>query len=241
MVHFGVYEFDRLAGELRKQGMRIRLEGQPLTILKMLLEHPGEVVSREELQKKLWPADTFVDFEHSLNVAVKRLRTALNDSADEPRYIETLARRGYRFVAPVNGFVAERESEKAVPVPVESQPPTPVSSRVLRLWVFAAAAVCFVGIALWGWRQSRNGPVTPAVPAVRSLAVLPLENLSGDPSQEYFADGMTEEIIGRLAPRRCISKIPARLCRKSRRLSEWMPWWKGLSSARAVASAFTSS
>ncbi|HKW33380.1 MAG TPA: tetratricopeptide repeat protein [Candidatus Acidoferrum sp.] len=199
MVHFGVYEFDRLAGELRKQGMRIRLEGQPLTILKMLLEHPGEVVSREELQKKLWPADTFVDFEHSLNVAVKRLRTALNDSADEPRYIETLARRGYRFVAPVNGFVAERESEKAVPVPVESQPPTPVSSRVLRLWVFAAAAVCFVGIALWGWRQSRNRPVTPAVQTVRSLAVLPLENLSGDPSQEYFADGMTEEIIGRLS------------------------------------------
>ena len=86
--------------------MRIRLEGQPVAILKMLLDRPGELVTREELQKKLWVADTFVDFEHSLNAAVKRLRAALNDSADQPRYVETLARRGYRFVAPVNGSFA---------------------------------------------------------------------------------------------------------------------------------------
>lgn len=199
IVGFGAYEFNPESKELRKLGMRVRLEGQPLAVLQMLLERPGELVTREELQKKLWPADTFVDFEHSLNAAVKRLRERLNDSADQPRFIETLARRGYRFVAPVNGFVAERESEKPVPVPVESQLPTPVRSRVQRLWVFAAAAVCFVGIALWGWRQSRNRPVTPAIPAVSSLAVLPLENLSGDPSQQYFADGMTEELIGRLS------------------------------------------
>lgn len=199
LVSFGAYEFNPRSKELRKEGVRVRLEGQPLAILEILLDRPGELVTREELQKKLWPADTFVDFEHSLNAAVKRLRSGLNDSADQPRFIETLARRGYRFIAPVNGFVAERESEKAVPVPVESQPPAPVSSRVRRLWVFAAAAVCFVGIGLWGWRQSRNRPVTPAVPAVRSLAVLPLENLSGDPSQEYLADGMTEELIGRLS------------------------------------------
>src|SRR6266851_9264420 len=98
-----MYEFEPRTGELRKQGIRIRLEGQPLAILRMLLERPGGLVTREELQKELWPADTFVDFEHSLNAAVKRLRTALNDSADHPRYIETLARRGYRFIAPVNG------------------------------------------------------------------------------------------------------------------------------------------
>lgn len=199
VVNFGAYEFNPYTKELRKEGMRVRLEGQPLAVLQMLLDRPGELVTREELQKKLWPADTFVDFEHSLNAAVKRLRERLNDSADQPRFVETLARRGYRFVAPVNGSVAERESEKAVPVPVESQLPTPVRSRVRRLWVFAAAAVCFVGIALWGWRQSRNRPVTPAIPAVRSLAVLPLENLSGDPSQQYLADGMTEELIGRLS------------------------------------------
>ena len=211
IVGFGAYEFNPESKELRKLGMRVRLEGHPLAVLQMLLERPGELVTREELQKKLWPADTFVDFEHSLNAAVKRLRERLNDSADQPRFIETLARRGYRFVAPVNGFVAERESEKPVPVPVESQLPTPVRSRVQRLWVFAAAAVCFVGIALWGWRQSRNRPVTPAIPAVSSLAVLPLENLSGDPSQQYFADGMTEELIGRLSMihgLRVISRTP---------------------------------
>ena len=104
VVSFGAYEFSPYSGELRKEGMRVRLEGQPLAILQMLLDRPGELVTREELQKKLWPGDTFVDFEHSLNAAVKRLRAALNDSADQPRYIETLARRGYRFIAPVNDW-----------------------------------------------------------------------------------------------------------------------------------------
>lgn len=197
LINFGAYEFNLYTKELCKQGVRVRLEGQPLAILEILLDRQGELVPREELQKKLWPADTFVDFEHSLNAAVKRLRSALNDSADQPRFIETLPRRGYRFVAPVGSFVAERESEKAVSVPVESQPP--VSSRVRRLRVFAAAAVCLVAITVWGWLRLRNHPVITVKPAIRSLAVLPLENLSGDPSQEYLADGMTEEIIGRLS------------------------------------------
>src|SRR5437868_4607320 len=196
-MRFGAYDFEPYSGELRKDGMRVRLEGQPVAILRMLLERPGELVTREELQKKLWPADTFVDFEHSLNAAVKRLRAALNDSADRPRYIETLARRGYRFVAPVNGFVSEHESEMAVLVPGESPSRVRVAFRVRRLWVVAAATVCLVAIALWGWRQSRHRAPSLAVPAVRSLAVLPLENLSGDPSQQYLADGMTEELIGR--------------------------------------------
>src|SRR5205807_6167304 len=112
VVSFGVYEFNPYSGELRKQGMRVRMEGQPLAILQMLLERPGELVTREELQKKLWPANTFVDFEQSLNAAVKRLRAALSDSPDQPRYIETLSRRGYRFVAPVNGIGANRGSVK---------------------------------------------------------------------------------------------------------------------------------
>jgi TolB-like protein/DNA-binding winged helix-turn-helix (wHTH) protein/Tfp pilus assembly protein PilF len=198
VVSFGAYEFNPYSKELRKEGMRVRLEGQPLEILEILLNRQGELITREELQKKLWPADRFVDFEHSLNAAVKRLRAALNDSADQPRYIETLARRGYRFVAPVGGFVAGLESEKPVLVPGELARAL-VGVRGQVLWLLAATAVCVIGIAVWGWRQWRNRPVAPAVPAVRSLAVLPLENLSGDPSQEYFADGMTEELIGRLS------------------------------------------
>ncbi|MGH9629580.1 MAG: winged helix-turn-helix domain-containing protein, partial [Bryobacteraceae bacterium] len=102
VFRFGVFEFDSSTGELRKHGLRIKLQGQPIDVLVMLLEHHGDVVTREELQKRLWPADTFVDFEHSLNAAIKRLRAALGDSADAPRFVETLARKGYRFVAPLS-------------------------------------------------------------------------------------------------------------------------------------------
>ena len=192
VVNFGDYEFNPFSKELRKEGMRVRLEGQPLAILQMLLERPGELVGREELQKKLWPADTFVDFEHSLNAAVKRLRAALNDSAEHPRYIETFARRGYCFVAPVN----IPAPESATLVPSESSVRMPAGFRGLRLWLVAAMAVCAVSLA--AWRQWHR-PAAPSFPVIRSLAVLPLENLSGDPTQEYFADGMTEELIGRLA------------------------------------------
>jgi len=103
VIRFAVFEVDLRAGELRKQGLRIRLQGQPFQILGMLLEHPGEVVTREELRKRLWPADTFVDFEHGLNKAINRIREALGDKAESPRYVETVPRRGYRFVAPVGG------------------------------------------------------------------------------------------------------------------------------------------
>ena len=194
IVTFSAYEFNPGSRELRKEGMRIRLEGQPLAILEVLLERPGEVVTREELQKKLWPEDTFVDFEHSLNAAVKRLRAALNDSADQPRYIETLARRGYRFVAPVGGSVVDRESEETV-LPSASQ----ARDSRLWLWLVVLSGVFFLGLAGLGWRLWRNRPATHTLPPIRSLAVLPLQNLSGDPSQEYLADGMTEELIGRLA------------------------------------------
>src|SRR5580692_7504228 len=100
-IRFGVFELDVRSGELRKQGRKVRLEGQPVQILICLLETPGELVTREELHKRLWPADTYVNFEHGLNAAVKRLRRALNDSADNPRFVETLPRRGYRFLAPI--------------------------------------------------------------------------------------------------------------------------------------------
>ncbi len=100
-MRFGLFEVDLSAGELRKNGVRIRLQEQPFQVLALLLERPAEVVTREELRQKLWPADTFVDFDHSLNTAVNKLREALGDSASSPRYVETLARRGYRFLAPV--------------------------------------------------------------------------------------------------------------------------------------------
>ena len=101
LVRFGVFEADLRSGELRKNGAKIRLPGQPFEVLAVMLERPGEVVTREELQKKLWPDGTFVDFDHSLNNAINKIREALGDSAESPRFVETLARRGYRFIAPV--------------------------------------------------------------------------------------------------------------------------------------------
>src|SRR5580692_4103967 len=101
LIRFGVFEFDLRSGELRKQGRKIRLEGQPVQILIYLLENPGELITRDQLHRRLWPADTFLNFEHGLNAAIKRLRRALDDSADNPRFVETLPRRGYRFVAPI--------------------------------------------------------------------------------------------------------------------------------------------
>jgi TolB-like protein/DNA-binding winged helix-turn-helix (wHTH) protein/Tfp pilus assembly protein PilF len=198
VVRFGVYEFAPYTQELRKGGIRTRLEGQPLAILQMLLERPGGLVTREELQKRLWPTETFVDFEHSLNAAVKRLRAALNDSADRPRYVETLARRGYRFIAPINA--ADPEISAVAPVHTATPPVANPAAifRGRRLWLIAIA-VFALAVGGWGWWVWRNRPTTPAVQPVRSLAVLPLQNLSGDPSQEYLADGMTEELIGRLA------------------------------------------
>ncbi|HEX8799150.1 MAG TPA: winged helix-turn-helix domain-containing protein, partial [Terriglobales bacterium] len=198
VMTFGPYEFNPRLGELRKDAMRVRLEGQPLAILESLLDRPGELVTREELRKKLWPEDTFVDFEHSLNAAVKRLRAALNDSPDQPHYIETLARRGYRFIAPVNTAGSEigAVGSSITPnLPVTRVPPT---VRGRRFWLIAVA-VCGIAVLAWGWRQWRHRTAAPAAQAIRSLAVLPFDNLSGDPSQEYLGDGMTEELIGRLS------------------------------------------
>ena len=137
-IRFGVFEADIEAGELRRSGVKVRLQEQPFQVLAALLERPGQVITRAELQKKIWIADTFVNFDCGLNKAVNRLRHALGDSADTPKFIETLPRRGYRFAAPVEQGIS-------------------------------------------------------------SLAVLPLDNLSGDPKQEYWADGMTDELITHLA------------------------------------------
>jgi len=213
---FGAFEINLQSGELRKNGMRLRLSGQPFQVLAVLVERPGEMVTREELQSKLWPADTFVDFDHGLNNAVARIREVLDDSPDTPRYVETIPRRGYRFIADVSSSVAARGGQTSSPtgsgedagLPVVA-PPTPSGAEFARSRLslgknvkpFLAGGLCFavlltVALTISSWRKSRRGDA-PA--RIQSIAVLPLENLSGDPSQEYFADGMTDALITKLA------------------------------------------
>ncbi len=202
-LRFGVFELDPQAGELRKKGMKIRLQGQPVEILAMLLQRPGETITREELQKKLWPADTFVDFEQGLNNAMKRLRAALDDSAESPRFVETLPRHGYRFIGSLNGSrqipVAEAKSTSRLRLVRRA-------GSLGALAAIATAAV-LVGLNVRGWRDRllKSAPK----PQIQALAVLPLTNLSGDPEQEYFADGMTESLItelGKISSPRVISR-----------------------------------
>jgi TolB-like protein/DNA-binding winged helix-turn-helix (wHTH) protein/Flp pilus assembly protein TadD len=207
---------DLRAGELRKHGVRIRLQTQPFQILGMLLERPGEVVTREELRQALWPGDTFVDFDHGLNNAINRLRETLGDSAESPRFLETLPRRGYRFIAAV-ASIAPPSPQDSKPQAEDSSttPPVPASDKVAalpvesskaslraRLWIVAstgAAALLALLVSLntGGLRHRLLGAT--ATRRIQSIVVLPLENLTGDPSQEYFADGMTDELITQLA------------------------------------------
>src|ERR1017187_3533821 len=144
-ILFGDFEVDLASGELRRQGVRIKLQEQPFQALAALIERPGEVLTRRELQQRIWPGETTVDFDRGLNKAINRLREALGDDADEPLFIETLPQRGYRFLAKVE-----------------------------------------------------TAPI-PSPPRIESIAVLPLENLSSNPGDEYFSDGMTEELIGEIA------------------------------------------
>jgi TolB-like protein/DNA-binding winged helix-turn-helix (wHTH) protein/Flp pilus assembly protein TadD len=217
-LRFGVFELDLRAGELRKNGLRVRLQEQPFQVLAMLLERPGKVITREELQKKLWPADTFVDFDHGLNKAINKIRDSLSDSAESPRFVETVARHGYRFLAEVQ--VAEAAPVRSPELATQPQPAEavhdrpdypsklakPDNLRPSRAWKISVF-VLLVLIASFGtWMlRSRNH----ASPAIRSLAVLPLESLSSDASQDYFADGMTDELIsdlGQISALRVISR-----------------------------------
>ncbi len=200
LLRFDTFELDLRTGELRKRGVKLRLQGQPLQLLGILLQGAGNLVTREELSNQLWPADTFVDFDHSLHNAIGRIREVLGDSAETPRYIETLPRRGYRFIAPVEKVQAPRISEangNKTREAVAVAPPTARQSKTRVALALTLLILAATGSAFWLLRAFSRP--TSAAPRLRSIAVLPLENLSGDPSQEYFADGMTEQLITDLA------------------------------------------
>jgi TolB-like protein/DNA-binding winged helix-turn-helix (wHTH) protein len=201
-VRFGLFELDLRTRQLTKNGVKIRLPQQAIQALSFLLERPGEIVTREELQQRLWPSDVFVDFDHGLNKSIQKLRDALGDSAGSPRFIETIPRIGYRFIGPANGATGIMEPRPAkpntnTPQPenLASAPPVGIARSRKASWLFFAACIALVALTagwLISWRMRASEPI-------QSLAVLPLDNLSGDPSQNYFADGMTDELITMLA------------------------------------------
>jgi TolB-like protein/DNA-binding winged helix-turn-helix (wHTH) protein/Flp pilus assembly protein TadD len=211
---FGAFEFQPRTGELRKQGRKVRLREQAVQILTLLLARPGDLVTREEIQKALWPDDTFVDFDVGLNSAIRRLRDALDDSAEQPRFVETLPRRGYRFIAPIETEATASTAtapEQAAELP-PAQPPLPEVSAVdPRRWrPLAIAAVAALGAAALVLAL-RARPETIAAPppavAITSIAVLPFENLGADVEQDYFVDGMTDALITSLAQLRALRVI----------------------------------
>jgi TolB-like protein len=188
---FGLFEADLTAGELRRQGTKVRLAAQPFEVLAMLVARPGDVVTREDLRQRLWPADTYVDFDHGLNAAVNKLREALGDSAGAPRYVETLPRKGYRFIAPVHN------GDNASAVPALEPPARRRRAPSRRALVAAGAAVL---LALGALAQRRLAPSAPVAPTpIRSVAVLPFANLTPDTAEDYLADVMTDALISDLA------------------------------------------
>src|SRR6266567_1469745 len=209
VVRFGTYEIALHSGELRKAGVQIRVQQQPLRLLEILLEHPGEIVTREELRGRIWPNEDFGDFDQAVNVAIAKLRGALGDSADNPRYIETLPRRGYRFIAdvavvnrPINKmeFVhAGASSGKEDRAPLDEVAGKAAPKRLPWQHASLGLAVVLLILIVWifRWRSRPPGNILSSS-SVRSLAVLPLENLSSN-SEDYFADGMTDELITDLA------------------------------------------
>ena len=221
-VRFGTFEVDLEARELRRNGIRLKLQDQPFQLLAMFLERPGEVVTREAVRERLWPADTFVDFDHSLNTAIKKLRHALGDSAENPRFIETLARRGYRFIAPV-GLVAAPSAgpvldavrdaplvERAGPPlsPPDAPPPRPGRGRILAL---SLASVLILILIAWGtrrWVVVRSSPADGRAAGAVQLAVLPLKVLTPGDTERHLGVGIADAVITQLANVRTLSVRP---------------------------------
>jgi TolB-like protein/DNA-binding winged helix-turn-helix (wHTH) protein/Tfp pilus assembly protein PilF len=213
VVRFGAFELNLRSGELRKHGIRLKLQDQPLQVLTMLLEKRGEVVTRDELRQKLWSDDTFVDFDAGLNSAVKKLRNALGDSAENHSYIETLPRRGYRFIGEVESEPGAAEPSaipKVASAETAGKPSQVPGRRSLPVIVFAGASLVVlvglgVGLNVGDWRYRLFDFNRP--PQIRTMAVLPLVNLTGDASEDYFVDGMTDALTTNLAQIRALRVI----------------------------------
>ena len=191
LLRFGTFELDLASSELRKNGALVKLQSQQFQLLALLAARPGQIITRDEIRRALWDDQTFVDFDRSINFGINQIRSALADDPQSPRYIETLPRKGYRFIAPIecgNGLV------DVLPTIAPTHVSQPDQSKRWRLLAVVAMAVIAVTLAvLWG--MSRLSATKP----IQSLAVLPLENFSNDPEQDYFADGMTEDLITDLA------------------------------------------
>src|SRR5688572_6452426 len=208
-LRFGRFQLDRRTGELQRDGRRVRLQEQPRQVLLALLERPGDIVTRDDLRQRLWSAETFVDFERGLNTAVKKARQALGDSAETPRFIETLARRGYRFIATVESVQPAAEVIGADPTP-----PAPAVNPVRQLprWLAAAAVVAILataGLATWRWLRAGEGRTVVDRPArTADLAVLPLRMLGGSAAESYIGVGIADAITTRLANTRQLALRP---------------------------------
>src|SRR6201998_4526675 len=219
-ARFGTFQVSFDAGEIRREGLRIRVQQQPLKLLQILLERPGEVVSREHLRNQLWANESFGDFDQAVNIAIGKLRNALGDSAENPRFIETLPKRGYRFIAEVSLLRSDDQTDGLASVSMGSPPDDSASSELQpappiaqpaadspatprwtarRITVLCLAIAIFATLLLFAWVRRPTD--------IRSLAVLPLENFSGDTSQDYFADGMTDELITDLGQIRALRVV----------------------------------
>ena len=222
LIRFGSFELNPASGELRKNGARVKLQEQPFQVLRALVQRPGEVVTREELQEHLWPGDTFVEFDDGLNTAVRKIRQALGDAADNPHFVETLPRRGYRFIAPVQteqlGRVKHPETTSQAAATGTSKPGA--TWRGLTRVGAMAIVIVIVGAAVWrlGDFESPSDPKT--ADREISVAVLPLDDLSPGDDQAYFSDGMTDALIsdlGGISALRVISRTSVMKYRDARR------------------------
>jgi TolB-like protein/DNA-binding winged helix-turn-helix (wHTH) protein/Tfp pilus assembly protein PilF len=223
VARFGIFDLDVRARSLHKSGIRIKLQGQPFDILVLLISRRGGVVTRQELQRNLWPADTFVDFEHSVNTAVMRLRDSLGDSAESPRFIETVPRYGYRFIAPVEwpAEIASPPVREARQEPQAGEEPKR-RIRLLHSWTAGLITILLaLTIVLLSFRGLRARLVgRSSIPPIKSVVVLPFVNLTGDVEQDYFADGMTEALtteLGKAHVVRVISRTSAMQYKQTRK------------------------